>query len=161
MSVEYLPRFDPTPEQRADRNVYAKAVQGVICGAMGLPAVEAGYAEKTQYHTYLREQFRLHPWGGLALLLPTPDRHRAVLESRARHSGGQAGTGEGGGEPSEVVGGGGGGGREAAAAGEAQGDDVVVAVGPSAVAATPDGSSSSRHEGEAVLRRRVGQLVTT
>lgn len=81
LSVEYLPRFDPTPEQRADRTLYAKAVQKVFCEAMDLPAVEAGYAEKTEFHKYLRKQFQLHPWGRLALLLPAPDRHRAMLES--------------------------------------------------------------------------------
>ncbi|CAN0370832.1 unnamed protein product, partial [Ectocarpus sp. 12 AP-2014] len=58
VTVEYLPRFVPTPEQRADRTLYAKAVQRVFCEAMDLPAVEAGYAEKTLYHTYLRKQFQ-------------------------------------------------------------------------------------------------------
>ncbi|CAM9941668.1 unnamed protein product [Scytosiphon promiscuus] len=81
LSVEYLPRFDPSPEQRADRTLYANAVQKVFSDAMGLPAVEAGYAQKTQYHKYLRREFQLHPWGRLALLLPAPDRHRAMLES--------------------------------------------------------------------------------
>ncbi|CAM9808208.1 unnamed protein product, partial [Hapterophycus canaliculatus] len=56
LSVEYLPRFDPTPEQRADRTLYAKAVQKVFCDAMDLPAVEAGYAQKTQFHIYLRRE---------------------------------------------------------------------------------------------------------
>lgn len=50
---------------------------------MDLPAVEAGYAEKTQFHVYLRKEFQRHPWGRLALLLPAPDRHRAMLQSGA------------------------------------------------------------------------------
>lgn len=153
MTVEYLPRFDPTPEQRADRTLYAKAVQKVFCEATGLPAVEAGYAEKTQYHTYLRKEFQRHPWGGFALLLPAPDRHRAELESGARHSGGPAGA-NGGGEPVKAVGGADGCvGREGV--GEAEGD---VAVGSTAVAAS---DSSSCAGGEAVLRRRVGQVVSS
>lgn len=155
MTVEYLPRFDPTPEQRADRTLYAKAVQKVFCEAMGLPAVEAGYAEKTQYHTYLRKEFKRHPWGGLALLLPAPDRHRAMLESKDRHSGSPA-EANGGGGALKVVGSAGGGsgfGREGS--GEAEGN---VAAGPSAVTAS---DSNGCNGGEAVLRRRVGQVVTS
>lgn len=150
MTVEYLPRFNPTPEQRADRALYAKAVQTVFSEAMGLPAVEAGYAEKTQYHTYLRKEFKRHPWGGLALLLPAPDRHRAMLESRAGRSTGQADA-NGGGKSLEVVGHAGSSvGREVES--EAEGH---VAVSPSAV------ESSSCNGGDPVLRRRVGQLVAS
>lgn len=81
LRVEYLPRYCPTPEQRADRGLYAKAVQQIFCEALGLPAADAGYAEKTRYHIHLREQFRAHPWGAAAVVLPAPD-HHVALKSR-------------------------------------------------------------------------------
>lgn len=86
LRVEYLPRYCPTPEQRADRALYAKAVQGVFCKAMGLPAVDTGYAEKTTYHKYLRKSFQTHPWGAAAVLLPAPDLHSALLAKAPGHS---------------------------------------------------------------------------
>ncbi|CBJ31349.1 conserved unknown protein [Ectocarpus siliculosus] len=142
VTVEYLPRFVPTPEQRADRTLYAKAVQRVFCEAMDLPAVEAGYAEKTLYHTYLRKQFQGHPWGRLALLLPAPDRHKAkLLGSRA---GCRAGEGGDRGPSAEGTGGGGGGdvGHEAACS---------AAVGPD------DSSIGDGVGGQSSIRRRTGK----
>ena len=82
LRVEYLPRYNPTPEERADRTLYAKAAQRIFCEAMGLPAVDAGYAEKTKYHTYLMKQFRAHPWGWAAFLIPRPERHEPFLASK-------------------------------------------------------------------------------
>lgn len=79
LRVEYLPRYSPTPEERADRNLYAKAAQRLFCEAMDLPAVDSGYAEKTKYHKYLMKQFLAHPWGRAAFVLPRPDRHEAFL----------------------------------------------------------------------------------
>lgn len=79
LRVEYLPRYCPTPEQRADRELYAKAVQGIFCEALSLPAVETAYAEKTQFHVYLRKYFQAHPWGRAAVLLSAPDRHYALV----------------------------------------------------------------------------------
>lgn len=146
LSVEFLPRFDPTPEQRADRALYAKAVQQIFCESMDLPAANAGYAEKTQYHTYLREQFGRHPWGGLALLLPAPDRHREMLEgsNRGNNVGGGVpqGVGEGGGEGETRVG------------SRAEG---AVPVGLPEGEVIPNGTSEDVGGGEtaAVLRRRV------
>lgn len=84
LRVKFLPPYVPTPEQRADRTLYANAVQRIFCEAMDLPAVEAGYAEKTTYHVYLRKQFQAHPWGAAAVVLPAPDRHRALLARRIR-----------------------------------------------------------------------------
>eukprot|EP00903_Cladosiphon_okamuranus_P008445 g8114.t1 len=154
MTVEYLPRFDPTPEQRADRALYAKAVQKVFCDATGLPAVEAGYSEKTEYHTYLRKEFMRHPWGGFALLLPAPDRHRVMLESGARHSGGHGEVGAiEGGDASMAVRRAGTSSGTVAHEGASEGKGGV-AVGASAVAA---GDGSCCAGGEAALRRRVGQ----
>ncbi|CAN0361284.1 unnamed protein product, partial [Laminaria digitata] len=73
LRVKYLPRYSPTPEERADRTLYAKAAQRIFCEAMDLPAVDSGYAEKTKYHTYLMKQFQAHPWGKAAFCLPRPD----------------------------------------------------------------------------------------
>ncbi|CAM9686284.1 unnamed protein product [Ectocarpus sp. 6 AP-2014] len=142
VTVEYLPRFVPTPEQRADRTLYAKAVQRVFCEAMDLPAVEAGYAEKTLYHTYLRKQFQGHPWGRLALLLPAPDRHNAKLLGSS--AGCRAGEGGDRGPSAEGTGGGGGGdvGHEAACA---------AAVGPD------DSSIGDGVGGQSSIRRRTGK----
>lgn len=78
LSVKFLPRYCPTPEQRTDREAYAKTVQGIFCEAMGLPPVDSGYAEKTRYHKYLSERFQEHPWGKAAFLLPAPDRHEGL-----------------------------------------------------------------------------------
>ena len=82
LRVEYLPRYFPTPEERADRSLYAKAAQRIFCEAMNLPAVDAGYAEKTKYHTYLMKQFQAHPWGKAAFLIPRPDLHEPFLASK-------------------------------------------------------------------------------
>lgn len=79
LRVEYLPRYFPTPEERADRTLYAQAAQRIFCEAMGLPAVDAGYAEKTKYHTYLMKQYQAHPWSKAAFLIPRPDRHEPLL----------------------------------------------------------------------------------
>ena len=84
LRVKFLPVCCPTAEHRADRNLYAKAVQQIFCKATGLPAVESVYADKTKYHTYLRDQFKAHPWGRAAVLLPTPDQHMASLRARAK-----------------------------------------------------------------------------
>lgn len=143
LSVEYLPRFDPTPEQRADRKLYAKAVQRIFCESTGLRAADSGYAEKTMYHTYLRKQFQRHPWGALAILLPAPDRHREMLESRGRKSGSmvqQAGGDNEGGEAETRVNG--------------RAEDALP-VGGAEGAVIPNGSSKYVGGGS-VLRRRVG-----
>lgn len=143
LSVEYLPRFDPTPEQRADRTLYANAVQQIFCESLNLPAAEAGYAEKTKYHNYLRKQFQRHPWGTLALLLPAPDRHREMLESRGKTVGRelhQAGDDDGGGKGATRVGG--------------RTEDAVP-VGGAEGAVVANGNHGKYSGGDTVLRRRV------
>lgn len=86
LHVEFLPKHCPTAEQRADRALYAKAIQQVFCEATGLPAVDSVYGDKTKYHIYLREQFRAHPWGRAAVLLSAPDRHMASLKAKAKEN---------------------------------------------------------------------------
>lgn len=95
LRVEYFPRYCPTPEERADRALYAKNVQRIFCKALNLPAVESGYAEKLKYHGYLRKQFLDHPWGAAAILLPAPDRHPALVAQRIREGYGKGDTDNG------------------------------------------------------------------
>lgn len=78
LRVKFLPPYCPTPEQRTDREAYAKALQGIFCKATGLPPADSGYAEKTKYHKYLRQRFLEHPWGKAAFVLPAPDRHEGL-----------------------------------------------------------------------------------
>ncbi|CAM9179614.1 unnamed protein product [Choristocarpus tenellus] len=70
LTVKFLPRHEPTPAEVADPVQYAKAVQAEMSEALGgLHTVEAGYAQKMEYHKYIRQKYSEHPWGFLAPLL--------------------------------------------------------------------------------------------
>ncbi|CAM9431863.1 unnamed protein product [Discosporangium mesarthrocarpum] len=70
LRVKFLPRHDPSPEEIADPRRYAEVVRESMSRALGgLPKVNAGYGDKTKYHKYMRQKYREHPWGLLALLL--------------------------------------------------------------------------------------------
>ena len=70
LSVEVLPVYRPSPEERADPALFAANVRQVMARRLGVPMVERGIGEE---HELLARGIRPNIWGSKVV---TPPRER-------------------------------------------------------------------------------------